>query len=329
MVGATEVTVARPASSLAQLKTMSIVVADTGDFDQMRAYLPQDATTNPSLLFQAAQLPAYSKLLDAAIAHSESLGLSGDAQIEAIVDKLNVLFGVEILKIVPGLVSTEVDACLSFDTEGSIRKARELIKMYGDEGIAKERVLIKMATTWEGCQAAKVLEAEGIRTNMTLLFSMAQAKAAAEAGATLISPFVGRILDWHKKNTADLKVETGADDPGVKSVTEIYNYYKASGYKTVVMGASFRNTGEIVALAGCDKLTISPGLLEQLANSEEEVKVCLKDGGARGEKPTPLSEAQFRWMMNEDAMATEKLSEGIRNFNKDLDKLKVFIKSKL
>ncbi|XP_075234424.1 transaldolase [Lycorma delicatula] len=310
-------------SSLAQLKQLTTVVADTGDFEAMEKYKPTDATTNPSLILLAASMPQYKHLIEKAVDYGKKVGKTVQAQVEAALDKLVVLFGTEILNIIPGRVSTEVDARLSFDKEASIQKARKYIKMYEEHGIKKDRILIKLASTWEGIQAARTLESEyGIHCNLTLLFSFCQAVACAEAGVTLISPFVGRILDWYVANSNQKSFEP-SEDPGVQSVTKIYNYYKKFGYKTVVMGASFRNIGEIKALAGCDLLTISPKLLEELDNSSAEIYEALNEKAARKsdlEKIT-LNESSFRWHLNEDQMATDKLSEGIRKFADDARKL--------
>jgi transaldolase len=289
---------------------------------------PTDATTNPSLIFTAAQNPTYAHYIDDAIAYASKHG-GGDKALtlELTLDRLAINLGVEILRIVPGVVSTEIDARLSFDTEASVARARRVIKMYEEVGIKRDRILIKLSSTWEGISAARILEKEGIHCNMTLLFSMAQAVAAHEAGATLISPFVGRILDWHVANT-DKKKYAPEEDPGVVSVTKIYNYYKSIGSKTIVMGASFRNKGEILALAGCDKLTISPSLLEELKKSNDPVQRMLKPVDASHVDPKKaehLTEAQFRWQLNEDQMATEKLSEGIRKFTADTLKLEKII----
>ncbi|MDR1497481.1 MAG: transaldolase [Puniceicoccales bacterium] len=302
-------------SSLSQLKQHTTVVADTGDFATMRIFQPQDATTNPSLILKAVQKPEYRPLLDKAVADNKGKSVS------EVIDALLVSFGTEILKIVPGRVSTEVDARLSFDTARTISKAETLIALYQKAGVPRERVLIKIATTWEGVKAAEQLERTGVRCNLTLLFSFAQAVACAEAGVQLISPFVGRIYDWYKKNTG--KDYTGADDPGVQSVQKIYDYYKAFGYKTEVMGASFRNTGQILALAGCDLLTISPNLLESLSNSTEPVARVLsaENPAARNAEKISLDEKSFRWLHNSDAMAVEKTAEGIRAFAADGDKL--------
>jgi len=319
------------ANTLEQIKKLTTVVADTGDFEAISQYKPTDATTNPSLLLAASKMPQYRHLLEKAVQYGKSNGSTLEEQVTAAMDKLFVLFGTEILKIIPGRVSTEVDARLSFDVEGSIEKAKQFIKLYEAEGISKERILIKLSTTWEGVQAAKVLEQEhGIHCNMTLLFSFAQAVACAEAGVTLISPFVGRILDWFVKNT-DQKEFQPADDPGVKSVTAIYNYYKKFGYNTVVMGASFRNTGQITELAGCDFLTISPSLLDKLTNSAEAIsqKLSIEEAQKLDIERVSLDEKKFRWLLNEDAMATEKLAEGIRKFAADAVKLEDMIKSEL
>ncbi|WP_144210114.1 transaldolase [Shewanella donghaensis] len=315
------------ANTLAQLKALTTIVADTGDIEAIKRYQPEDATTNPSLILKAAQIPEYAPLIDDAIAWAKVQSNNVAQQIEDAGDKLAVNIGVEILKIVPGRISTEVDARLSFDKEGSIEKAHKLIKLYKDAGIDKSRILIKLASTWEGICAAKVLEQEGINCNLTLLFSFAQARACAEAGVYLISPFVGRILDWYKKDTG--LDYTAVTDPGVVSVTDIYNYYKLHGYNTVVMGASFRNTGEIIELAGCDRLTIGPALLEELANSDAVITQKLKPATSSAPAPTPLTEAQFRWEYNQDPMAVDKLAEGIRNFAIDQGKLEVMLNAKL
>lgn len=308
-------------TQLDQLKQHTVVVADTGDFEAMKAYKPQDATTNPSLILAASQKAEYKSLVDKAIADGKSGG------VDAVMDNLVVAFGLEILKIVPGRVSTEVDARLSFDTQANIDKARHLISMYEKAGIARERVLIKIASTWEGIKAAEVLQKEGINCNLTLLFSLAQAVACAEGGIKLISPFVGRILDWYKKSTG--KDYSATEDPGVQSVTQIYNYYKHFGYKTEVMGASFRNKGEITELTGCDLLTISPNLLGELAASEDKLEPKLNAENARSLKIEKIGadEKTFRWLFNEDAMATEKTAEGIRNFAKDIVKLETTVKA--
>ncbi len=307
-------------SQLAQLKQMTTVVADTGDIEAIAKFQPQDATTNPSLLLKAASLPTYQQLVKDSVTWAKTQSDSAEQQIIDAADKLSVLIGLEILKIVPGRISTEVDARLSFDTQASITKAHKLIAMYNEAGISNDRILIKLASTWEGIKAAEQLEKEGINCNLTLLFSFAQARACAEAGVYLISPFVGRILDWYKKDTGRTDYASN-EDPGVVSVTSIYNYYKQQGYSTVVMGASFRNIGEILELAGCDRLTISPQLMDELANSTETVEQKLKATSTSAKQETPLTQAQFRWLMNEDAMATEKLAEGIRNFAIDQVKL--------
>jgi transaldolase len=305
---------------LSQLKTMTTVVADTGDFEALAQFNPQDATTNPSLLLKAAALPAYQELLTQAVNWAKKQSNDKKQQVIDAADKLSVLIGLEILKTVPGRISTEVDARLSFNKEAMIKKAHKLIKLYNDAGINNERILIKLASTWEGIKAAEHLEQQGINCNLTLLFSFAQAQACAEAGVYLISPFVGRILDWYKKDTGRDSYPA-LEDPGVVSVTKIYNYYKAMGYNTVVMGASFRNIGEILALAGCDRLTISPNLMDELAKSNEPITQQLHAEQAAIAKETALTESAFRWQMNEDAMATEKLAEGIRNFAIDQEKL--------
>ncbi len=312
-------------NQLDQLKKFTKVVADTGDFAAFKDFKPQDATTNPSLILKAAQMPAYKSLVEGAIADARKSGASGKALVSQIMDQLLVEFGSEILKIVPGRVSTETDASLSFDTQGLINKAHRFIELYKQKGIPRERILIKIASTWEGTRAAQVLQKEGINCNMTLLFSMPQAVACAEAGAKLISPFVGRILDWYKAK--EKKDFAPAEDPGVLSVREIYSYYKQFGYTTEVMGASFRNKGEILELAGCDALTISPQLLGELKSSTESVARKLDPQTAKGGKMErlDLDEKKFRWLFNENAMATEKTSEGIRLFNADATKLEQFI----
>lgn len=318
-------------SALEQLKGFTKVVADTGDFEAMAKFQPEDATTNPSLILAASEMEAYKPIVDRAVAFGNAYDGDLEKKREKAVDKMFVLFGVEILKKVPGRVSTEVDARLSFDKDAQIEKAKSLIAMYEEEGIPKERVLIKLSSTWEGIQAAKDLEFQyGIHCNLTLLFSMAQAIACAEAGVTLISPFVGRILDWYVAN-GDKKTFAAKEDPGVLSVTKIYNYYKKYDYKTVVMGASFRNTGEVLALAGCDLLTISPKLLAELEASTETVEKCLDAEKAKNEEleKINLDEATFRWMLNEDQMATEKLSEGIRKFAKDQIKMDDMVRQRL
>jgi transaldolase len=315
------------ANALAQLKSFTTIVADTGDIEAIKRYQPEDATTNPSLILKAAQIPEYASLIDNAIAWAKTQSNSQAQQIEDAGDKLAVNIGIEILKLVPGRISTEVDARLSFDKQKSIDKAHKLIKLYNDAGIDKSRILIKLASTWEGICAAKELEQQGINCNLTLLFSFAQARACAEAGVYLISPFVGRILDWYKEDTG--KDYTAETDPGVISVTEIYDYYKQHGFNTVVMGASFRNIGEIIELAGCDRLTIGPALLEELANTDILVTEKLKAVAASSTAPTALTETEFRWAFNEDPMAVDKLAEGIRNFAIDQGKLEVMLKEKL
>jgi transaldolase len=314
---------------LDSLKLYTTVVADTGDIETIAKYTPRDATTNPSLLYQAAQKPQYQQLVDAAVRHAQSCSADPAARTEAFMDRLLVNFGCEILKLVPGRVSTEVDAGLSFDMEGSLTKARKLIAMYEAEGVDRNRVLIKLASTWEGIRTAEQLEREGIHCNLTLLFSFAQAVACAEAGVTLISPFVGRIYDWYKKQRgADIPID---EDPGVASVTRIYNYFKKHGYPTQVMGASFRSVDQIVRLAGCDLLTISPGLLEKLEQSEAELTPSLSVAAAAesaGDRIS-LDEKSFHWMHNEDAMAVEQLSDGIRKFYADARKLEQYAQARL
>jgi transaldolase len=316
-------------TQLDQLKQFTKVVADTGDFATLKQYAPQDATTNPSLIFKAAQMPEYKGLVEKAVADNRKSGASGEALLGQIIDELLVLFGAEILKIVPGRVSTETDADRSFDTRGLIDKAHRFISLYEQRGISRERILIKIASTWEGIRAAEVLQKEGINCNMTLLFSLPQAVACAQANARLISPFVGRILDWHKAKAG--KDFAPADDPGVLSVKKIYEYYKKFGHNTEVMGASFRNKGEILELAGCDLLTISPQLLGELKASSDLVQRKLEPSTARQSKieKLELDEKRFRWLSNEDAMATEKLAEGIRLFNADALKLGQYVRSLL
>jgi len=316
-------------NQLEQLKKFTKVVADTADFESMKEFKPQDATTNPSLVYAATQKQQYEPLLDGVLKERKNSGLSGQAQIEDICDHLLVQFGCDILEIVPGRVSTETDARLSFDVNGSIKKARRLIELYEDRKIPRERVLIKIASTWEGLTAAEQLQKEGIRCNLTLLFSLVQAVRAAGAKAQLISPFVGRIYDWYKKeNKRDYR---GPEDPGVQSVTEIYTYYKKFDIPTEVMGASFRNTGQILELAGCDCLTISPELMEELSKSTDPVerKLSPEKAKAANVEKLELDEKRFRWLLNENAMATEKLSEGIRKFAADVVKLEKFVASKL
>ncbi len=313
-------------SVLDQLKQHTIVVADTGDFESIREYEPRDATTNPSLILKAASQEAYAGLVDEVVSTAKSEGVS---DVDEVMDCLLVRFGTEILAIVPGRVSTEVDARLSFDVEASLAKARKLISMYEAAGHSRDRILIKLATTWEGVDTSRVLEQEGIHCNMTLLFSHAQAIACAEAGSQLISPFVGRILDWHKASSG--KEFHGADDPGVQSVTAIYNYYKKFGHETEVMGASFRNSGEIKELFGCDLLTISPNLLEEMQNDHEPVSVKLTEEKANAShlEKIHMDENAFRFLLNEDPMATEKLAEGIRRFAADVRKLEDLLSEKL
>lgn len=315
-------------NQLEALRAVTTVVADTGDIEAIRQYQPVDATTNPSLLLKAAQMEQYRPLITEAVEWAKAQSDDPEQQLIDASDKLAVKFGCEILDIVPGRVSTEVDARLSFDKRSTIEKARKLVAMYEEAGVSTDRILIKIASTWEGIQAAEELEKEGINCNLTLLFGFAQARACAEAGVFLISPFVGRILDWYKANT-DQKEYAAAEDPGVQSVTRIYNYYKEHGYNTIVMGASFRNIGEITEIAGCDRLTIAPALLQELQDSNEPLPTRLVDNGAKSEAPGALSEREFRWEMNEDPMATEKLAEGIRNFAKDQVKLEVMLKELL
>jgi transaldolase len=316
-------------NQLEQLKRFTKVVADTGDFESIKDFQPQDATTNPSLIFAATQKEQYAHLLDEVVADRKKSGLSGAAQIDDIIENLLVRFGCEMLKIVPGRVSTETDARFSFDVEGSIAKARQLINLYKEKGIDRERVLIKIASTWEGINAVEQLQKEGIKCNMTLLFSLPQAVRAAEAKAQLISPFVGRIYDWFK--AANKRDYAGAEDPGVLSVQEIYTYYKKFDYSTEVMGASFRNVGEIIELAGCDLLTISPDLMKQLSESSEPLERKLSPEKAKTAKVErlELDEKKFRYLVNEDAMATEKTAEGIRKFAADIVKLDKFVATKL
>lgn len=311
------------ATQAEQLKELTVVVADTGDVEAIKRLKPQDATTNPSLIYKAATMSQYAKLVDDAVAY-------GKGDLEVVMDKLAVNFGAEITKIVPGYVSTEVDARLSFDTDATVKKARRIIELYKEVGIDKSRILVKIAATWEGIKAAEILEKEGITCNLTLIFSISQAVACAEAGCTLISPFVGRIMDWYKKAQGVDGFEP-KDDPGVQSVSKIYNYFKKHGYNTIVMGASFRNTGEIIELAGCDRLTISPGLLDELAASKDSVAKTLdaENSVSMDIPKIETEEKSFRWSMNEDAMATEKLAEGIRNFAKDIVKLEAIVKEKM
>ncbi|CAK1700513.1 transaldolase [Vibrio crassostreae] len=314
-------------NKLEQLRKLTTVVADTGDIEAISKYTPEDATTNPSLILKAAQIAEYAPLIDASIEYAKAQSDDKAQQVQDTCDMLNVNIGKEILKVVPGRISTEVDARLSYDMEGSVAKARQLIKMYNDAGITNDRILIKLASTWEGIRAAEILEKEGINCNLTLLFSFAQARACAEAGVFLISPFVGRIMDWYKaKEGRDFEA---SEDPGVISVSDIYNYYKDHGYKTVVMGASFRNIGEILELAGCDRLTIAPQLLADLEAAEGEVVEKLIDSNGTKERPAAMTHAEFLWDHNQDAMAVEKLAEGIRNFAVDQGKLEDMIAAKL
>ncbi len=316
-------------SQLDQLKQFTTVVADTGDFQTIKEFAPQDATTNPTLILKAVEKDEYASLADKAVASCRGSGLQGQALVDAVASELLVLFGIEILDIIPGRVSTEVDARLSYDTEGTIAKAREIIQLYRSKGVDSDRILIKIASTWEGINAAKELEKEGIHCNLTLLFSLVQAVHCAESGITLISPFVGRIMDWFKAKTG--KEFSPQDDPGVQSVQSIYNYYKKFGFTTEVMGASFRNKGEIIELAGCDLLTISPGLLSELQSSSDNIQRKLSPESAQKEdiERIEISEKSFRWLMSEDAMATEKTAEGIRNFAADIRKLETMIQNKL
>ena len=315
-------------TQLDSLRKMTVVVADTGDIDAIKKYQPQDATTNPSLILSASALPQYAPLIDEAIAYAKAQSADKAQQLIDAEDKLAVNIGLEILKIVPGRISTEVDARLSYDTQATVEKARKLIALYNAAGISNDRILIKIASTWQGIRAAEILEKEGINCNLTLLFSEAQARACAEAGVYLISPFVGRILDWYKANT-DKKEYAPAEDPGVISVTKIYNYYKEYGYKTVVMGASFRNVGEIIELAGCDRLTIAPALLKELQENTTPLVRKLEYKGEVKAKPQPLTEAEFYWQHNSDAMAVEKLADGIRKFAVDQEKLEAMLSEKL
>lgn len=315
-------------TQLDSLRSMTVVVADTGDIDAIKKYQPQDATTNPSLILSASALPQYAPLIDEAVAYAKAQSADKAQQLIDAEDKLAVNIGLEILKIVPGRISTEVDARLSYDTQATVEKARKLIALYNAAGVSNDRILIKIASTWQGIRAAEILEKEGINCNLTLLFSEAQARACAEAGVYLISPFVGRILDWYKANT-DKKEYAPAEDPGVISVTKIYNYYKEYGYKTVVMGASFRNVGEIIELAGCDRLTIAPALLKELQENSTALVRKLDYKGEVKAKPQPLTEAEFYWQHNSDAMAVEKLADGIRKFAVDQEKLEAMLSAKL
>lgn len=314
---------------LTQLKEMTVVVADTGDIDSIRQYQPEDATTNPSLIFAAAQMEQYSHLVDEAVNFGTQSKSTGQELLDTILDRLAINFGKEILKIVPGRISTEVDARLSFDKENTIQRARKLIEMYDQAGIERNRILIKIASTWEGIKAAEILEQEGINCNLTLLFGFSQAVACAEAKVFLISPFVGRILDWYKKNEG--KEFPAEEDPGVLSVTNIYRYYKKFAYQTIIMGASFRNKGEIEQLAGCDRLTIGPNFLDELSKDHTPLAQKLYSDMSQSDEidQLHLDEKTFRFMLNEDPMATEKLAEGIRNFSNDLIKLENFIKKRI
>ena len=315
-------------TQLDSLRNMTVVVADTGDIEAIKKYQPQDATTNPSLILSASALPQYSPLIDEAVSYAKAQSNDKSQQLIDAEDKLAVNIGLEILKIVPGRISTEVDARLSYDTQETVEKARKLIALYNAAGISNDRILIKIASTWQGIRAAEILEKEGINCNLTLLFSEAQARACAEAGVYLISPFVGRILDWYKANS-DKKEYAPEEDPGVISVTKIYNYYKEYGYNTVVMGASFRNVGEITELAGCDRLTIAPALLKELQENSTALVRKLEYKGEVKAKPQPLTEAEFYWQHNSDAMAVEKLAEGIRKFAVDQEKLETMLSAKL
>ncbi|HEA3290476.1 transaldolase [Pasteurella multocida] len=314
-------------TQLDSLRNMTVVVADTGDIEAIKKYQPEDATTNPSLILSASALPQYASLIDDAIAYAKSKSNCSKQQLIDAEDKLAVNIGLEILKIVPGRISTEVDARLSYDTQATIEKAKKLIALYNEAGISNDRILIKIASTWQGIRAAEELEKQGINCNLTLLFSEAQARACAEAGVYLISPFVGRILDWYKANS-DKKDYAPAEDPGVISVTKIYNYYKQHGYNTIVMGASFRNVGEITELAGCDRLTIAPALLKELQENNAPLERKLSYTGEVKAKPQPLTEAEFYWQHNSDAMAVEKLADGIRKFAADQEKLEAMLLTK-
>ena len=315
------------ATLLEQLKGMTTIVADTGDVEAIKTVKPYDATTNPSLLLKASTLPQCEPMIKEAIAYAKSKSSNKTQQVEDAADKLAVLVGLEILKHIPGRISTEVDARLSFNIDAMVKKGRKLIGLYDEAGVKKDRVLIKLASTWEGIKAGEILEKEGINCNLTLLFGFGQARACAEAGVFLISPFVGRILDWYKAKTGN--TYSSEEDTGVISVRKIYAYYKDHGYKTVVMGASFRDIGEITALAGCDRLTIAPNLLQELEATQGDLPRLLKDGGATKSAPAKLTEDEFRFVLNEDAMATEKLSEGIRGFVVDQNKLETALNEKL
>ncbi|HGJ5873192.1 MAG TPA: transaldolase [Arsenophonus apicola] len=313
---------------LTSLRKITTVVADTGDISAIKLYKPEDATTNPSLILNAAQIQEYQPLINEAIKWAREQSNSREQQIIDACDKLAVNIGLEILQLIPGRISTEVDVRLSYDSDACIKKARRIIELYNSAGIKNDRILIKLASTWQGIRAAEQLEKEGINCNLTLLFSFAQARACAEAGVYLISPFVGRILDWYKANT-DTKEYAPQEDPGVISVTQIYNYYKQHGYKTVVMGASFRNSGEILQLAGCDRLTIAPALLKELSESQGEVVRQLTSNGQTQSPPQPMTEAEFYWQHHADAMATDKLAEGIRKFAIDQEKLEKMVAQQL
>lgn len=315
-------------SQLDSLRDMTVVVADTGDIEAIKVYQPKDATTNPSLILSASALPQYAPLIDEAVAYAKAQSDDKAQQLIDAEDKLAVNIGLEILKVVKGRISTEVDARLSYDTQATIEKARKLIRLYNEAGISNDRILIKIASTWQGIKAAEVLEKENINCNLTLLFSQAQARACAEAGAYLISPFVGRILDWYKAN-GEKQEYAPAEDPGVVSVTSIYNYYKEHGYKTIVMGASFRNIGEITELAGCDRLTIAPPLLKELSEANAELPRKLEYKGEVKARPVAMTETEFYWEHNQDPMAVEKLAEGIRKFAIDIEKLEAMLIEKL
>jgi len=317
-------------NKLEQLRKITKVVADTGDIDSIKTYKPIDATTNPSLLFKAAQMPQYAEHVETAFRYGQAKGRNAEESLLHTLDRIAINFGVEILKIIPGRISTEVDARLSFDTQATIQRAEKLIAMYKEAGVSRERVLIKIASTWEGIKAAEQLEKKGIHCNLTLMFSIAQAVASAEAGATLISPFVGRILDWYKKHDG-VDGYAPHEDPGVKSVTDIYHYFKKYDYKTVVMGASFRNKEEILELAGCDLLTIAPPLMDELQNSDGQITIKLSADNAKSMNIERIKcdEINFRWLTNNDAMATEKLAEGIRGFTADTLKLEKYVQEKV
>jgi transaldolase len=320
----------RTGNQLEALKEMTVVVADTGDYEKIKVFKPQDATTNPTLILQAAELPEYAGLVRGVVAKCVASGVTGEQLVDDICDRLAVQFGVEILKLIPGRVSTEVDASLSFDAHKSVEKAKKLIALYAEQGVDKSRVLIKLASTWEGIEACRQLEQEGIHCNMTLIFSYEQAIACAQAGATLVSPFVGRILDWHVKNNPAAGPYTKLTDPGVVSVTKIFKYFKTHGHATTVMGASFRSKEEILGLAGIDSLTISPKLLEELEKCSDSLERVLHASDVDKQIPAiAVTEPVFRWAINEDQMASDKLSEGIRNFNKDLQKLRTSIKARI